>query len=328
MSDLILDRMAELHRINGDEEGTSAAPAAPVDATPAGTAPAAPVAAAPNAARVLSLDDLLPDHPDLPPTFRGKPFRELAEDRRQAIKRRDDDAQIKNNFESENVVLKSLISAMIERQPGGPAAATPTPVAAVAPASAEDRIRGENLDAIMTADPALALGRAIEIARETITPEINGQLEPLAQKVAALEATERARTLNTAYDQAGRMLGRDMAVWRDPNEVNTIAWVVESMRWPQDNPESYVRAAQHLDTLVAARAPRAAAPLVTPAPTAPAPPVGGGAPAGPSEGAPAALSTRDASTVSRVAKAYGLKPEQVEQVYHRVMGVRKAAGAR
>lgn len=345
MSDLVADRMAELHRINdgGDPDATPPAPA--VEPTPAApSAPPQPAAAAlaePAAApaRVaLSLDDPTPDDflPDaIPPTLRKPTVREtiaaLAEDRKSAIHRRDEDARVKNDYEARATVLENLLAMMIgnqQKQAPAPAPAEPAPRVE----TAEERIRREQLDVIVGADPALALGRTVDIARESIAPEIKGQIDPLAARVAAIEATERARVINSAYDQAGKMLKRDSAAWRSDSTITTVSRAVEALRLPPDDPQSYVRAESWLDELVSARVPQAAAPapVATPAPTAPPPPVGSGAPAAPVETVKSSLSARDADMVSKVAKQFpNLKREQVEELALRTMNHRqRQAGAR
>lgn len=325
MADLITERMAELHRLNdGGEESPvppTAAPA-PTAPTPAPTEPPT----APAAPRVLSLDDAPPDDflpNDIPPTLRKPTIREtvaaLAEDRKAAIAQRDTIGKVKNDHESENVVLKNLLTLLIDKTQQPPPAPAPAEPARVE--SAEERIRRENLDAIMGADPALALGRVVEVARETIAPEIKGQTDPLDKRIASLEQSQYEQRVNAAYDRAGQLLGRDAKTWRSDGEIKRMSELVAAWQLPADDSQTYVRVSKWIDDLVAERTPK---PIVvpTPAPIAPAPPVGSGEPAAPVETPKTTLSARDDATVARVAKIFGVDKAKADELATRVLNDR------
>lgn len=329
MADLVQDRLAELHRLNDGGEpapAVVAAPEPPVEPQAETPDPNAPAAAVQPQPRALSLDDPLPEVDDLPPTLRGKPLRELIEDRRRSIEQRDTAGKVKNDYESENTVLKNLLSMMMENQGRPPQSAPVQQPAPVARETVEDRIRREQLGTIVGADPDLALGRTVEIARDELLPELKNQIDPVAKRVEMLERTERDRAVNAAYDRAGAMLKRDPGQWRSDAEIQTMSSAVTALNLPADDPQSYVKADEWLSRLVSARAPKPA-PAPTPAPvaTAPPPPVGTGAPAAPVENTKPALSARDADMVARVAKQFpNLKREQVEELALRTLGQRQA----
>lgn len=315
--------IAKLHEANNNadtppEEAPAAPPAPETQAAPAAT----PTPAAP---RTYSLDDLLPDAEDIPPSFRGKPFRALLDDRRTVITQRDEIGRVKNDHESENRVLKSLLQVLIEQNQGGRAATPEAP----APESMEDRVRRERLDALMPSDASMALGRTLEIAQETILPQVKGQLEPIDARLQRLEQQDAARRTYEAHTLAGARLGRDMKDWKGEAETNAISAAVLALQLPVDQPESYVKASEWLDNLVTIRAPKtqagsAPAPAAQAAPAAPAPPAGGGAPAAPSETTTPALDARDADTLARMRKTFEeatgrkMPKETWEATYQRV----------
>lgn len=321
------DELAKLHEANDADTPPEAPPETPPVATPAAPVVAAPAepAAAAAPARVYSLDDPLPDIDDIAPSFRGKPLRALLDDRRQAIAQRDEIGRVKNDHESENRVLKSLLQVLIERQPPAPTA-TETPKTP----TLEERIRTEQLDSLLNVDSALALGRTAELAAEAVLPQINGQIAPLAATVNRLEAEARDGRIFRAHTEAGRLLNREQAEWKGKAEVNAISAAVLALQLPLDDPQSYVKASRWIDDLATIRTPKstAAPPPAAPAPTtplAPVPPAGTGAAAAPpAPGNLSTLSSRDQETLDRMRKnfedATGRKmPKDVwENTYQRV----------
>lgn len=291
MSTLIEDRMAEMHRLNDSDDPIPDAALTTVAPEPAAVTAPVPVA------RVLSYDDLLPDDDSVPQSLRNKPMRELLEDRKRAIFERDNLGAAKNEAE----VLRNLVTLMMEKQ------TAPAPVAAAEPARAEtieDQIRRENIDAIMSADPALALGRAAEITRDSSLTAVKGQLDPINQRLDRIEQAENVKRVQAAHQQAGRILKRDPAEWVSSAETEAISGVMLMLQLPQDDPQSYVKASSYLDGLAAARTPKVAAVVPPPAPTAPPPPVGSGAAAAPADTQKPQLDVRTSNVVDRIRKNY------------------------
>lgn len=292
--------LTKLHEAN-DADTLPEEPPAPVAAAPVAPAEATPAAPARGP---LSLDDSLPDIEDIPQSFRGKPFRTLLDDRRTAITQRDDIGKLKNDYESETRVLKSLLQTLLEQQ-----AKPIAPTTATTPETAEDQARREQLDAILASDPAYVLGRTADIATEAARARVVGDMAPLAATVARLESEANATRIFNAHNQAGATLGRDPKDWKSAAEIDAMSKAVLILQLPQDRPESYVEASKWLDNLASLRAPKPAAaqPAAAVAPVAappPAPPTGTGAAAAVADPAANALSSRDADTLSRMRGLY------------------------
>lgn len=256
-----------------------------VPETPAAETPAAP--AAPQK-RIVSLDeDILPDVDDLPPTRRGQSVRSILEDRKEAIRQRDVIGTRAKELESQNLVLQKALEIVTGKQQQAPAP-KPQP-------TTEERLRQRVDPSTIIVDPASTLAGVVDTAQEAIQPKIAEAVQPVQDRVARLEAVQAQNDARTAFKTAGEMLKADPGKWYEIDNINEVARVVEREGLPQNDPNSYVAAAQWLDqvaqrraniravpppTTEAAAAPtQAATPPVTAPSTPPAPPVGG-APAG------------------------------------------------
>lgn len=335
----------------GPEGADEETPETEVEETPETVAP--PVVAEPLAVveapvsqgpRVLSLDDLTPDVPDLPPTRRGAPVRALIDDRRLAIQQAIDAGNEKNAALARAAVLEETVRVLTRRfgEPPAPAVVEPPP-----PETSLDALRRRTDPASLQYDPEGVLAATLEAAEERsagamsetekkIRADLETQRAELDRRIAVIEQREStARTIG-AY----RTAFPDRDPTTDP-DLDDISFLIESINnaaitsgqtppLPVDDPKSYLTAAARLDAIAARRIPpapvRPAPVVVQPSATAqaqvappPAPPVGSGAPnaAAPTAVAVTALPQHERAAFGELLNLFPQlrgKPELIDEI--------------
>jgi hypothetical protein len=283
--------------------------------------PQAPPPAPTKAA--VSLDDLLPDVEDLPPTVRGKPLRALDEERRAAIRQRDEIGRTKNDLESQLRVAQAALNVLGQAVPQQQQ--TPSVPERLTSAELLKR-RGIDTSALYT-DPDRVLSAAIEagaeLAKADLQSEISAlrqQLEDVTGRQAVSDSRSQATRIRDAHMSAGQALKVDPQQWKEDAEFVTS--FVLSRGLPVDDPQSYVLAGEALY--------RRGKPVSGQQAPPPAPQAGTGAPApvGVAAGsAIASLSPRDRQSFDDIIAGFGervkLSPEKKEQIARDVLAARK-----
>lgn len=286
-----------------EEEGQETAPETPEQQ------------AAAQQAFIDSLDAVLPELEDIPPSLRKKTLRDLLEDRKAAISQRDQIGFTKNQLQAKVDVLTSLVNQF------RPADTPPTPVAPRPVPVQVDPTKMWN-------DPAGYGQQIVAAAQAAPLSEIERVRAESAQTKAQLDElmTERRdAAIRSAY-QSGRPSSVTEELWTKGQAVLT-SYIVANQLNPLDR-ESWKSAGDYLASLV----PVAAAPAAPVArAAAPAPPVGG-APRSAAASTPTAAKNRNRlanhhrQQIADLKSVFGLSDEQADRVAAEVLTDPKTKG--
>ncbi len=249
-------------------------------------APEAPEAPTPEPAPPekprFKLDDVIFDDDRLPPSLRGKTGFEIAEERRRAIDETQKLAFERNRLKAENEAYDRDYKRLLERigQPEPPAP-QPSPTERLRARISQDTNGAWN-------DPATTFAAAAEAGAEEAEARFRPQLETAAERIAKLEQKsaqdaekERNQNIFSVY-QSVRPEEIPQKFWNGKFNQYAASFAIHN-QLALDDPETYRKALDDYKQTFAEfnPAPPPSDVPSTPAPVAPAPPVGGGRPAAP-----------------------------------------------
>lgn len=265
MGDVVDDALATWHAEN---DGQIAAPAA---------VPAPP---APSEKPRFSLNDVILDDPDLPPTLRGTSARDLYNDRLQAVHERDQTNFERNRLIAENKALTDGYQQSLQRL--RELGTTPSP-----PPQPVSRLKKRGIDAetiFMPGETERTLSGVIEAGADEAQERLAPELLKFGQKLDAFEKRQQAednaratQTRNDSYRKAfldARPPDVPLELWEgDYAELASVHVIHAGL--PLDDPRSYQRAyawaQEKAAKLAGVTLPQSSTQA---APIAPAPPVG------------------------------------------------------
>jgi hypothetical protein len=156
-----------------------------------------------NERRFVGMDELLPDDPNLPETYRGqKTVGELWQERTDYVHKNNRANQILNERDAELRAQRATIELLTQRL-GTPQQQVPV---TKQPTFAE--VSGVDFDRELLIDPNAAMGRFAthlqQQVEEQVTSKVSGQIQELQTKLRNAEAKEFMDTMaNASYAAAG-----------------------------------------------------------------------------------------------------------------------------
>ena len=256
MGDIATDVLAEWEKDHPEPDSQPSTPEPAAQSTEA-----APPAA--QESKSFTLDDVLPDDPRIPESFRGKPLSSLVEDRHQIDIRAKKAGFDKNAAEEKANALKLALEIAARQIPQQPKAAPTRPSDELKARGVQPRVVYEDADRYTDA--------VAGVARDASVAAVEPKISTLEQRLSELQQELDAEKIRTAF-RAAKPEGISDSEWGTQTNINLLsAYVAASGLNPKD-PASYRQADEALEK----DRPRKSARTVPAAPAPPAPPVGNG----------------------------------------------------